>query len=109
MGDKKTVEEGCPAACQCGSVSESRRTMLRRLGWGAFFTTLGISTAGGLRFLFPRVLFEPPSTFKIGTLDDYPSGDGDDGDDADGGGSDDDESCMTKIGIWIAAGRRRGA
>jgi len=77
MGDKKTVDEGCPAACQCNAVSESRRTLLRRLGWGAFFTTLGISFAGVLRFLFPRVLFEPPSTFKIGTLADYPAGEGD--------------------------------
>jgi cytochrome b6-f complex iron-sulfur subunit len=74
---KEKVDAGCPASCQCGSISESRRALLRRLGWGAFFTTIGVSVAGGLRFLFPRVLFEPPTTFKIGTMDDYPGGEAD--------------------------------
>ncbi|MBW2329083.1 MAG: hypothetical protein JRF04_05620, partial [Deltaproteobacteria bacterium] len=59
MSEEKGVDGGCPASCQCGNISESRRTLLRRLGWGAFFTTIGVSVAGGLRFLFPRVLFEP--------------------------------------------------
>ena len=77
MSEEKGVDAGCPASCQCGNISESRRTLLRRLGWGAFFTTIGVSVAGGLRFLFPRVLFEPPTTFKIGTMDDYPTGEGD--------------------------------
>jgi len=64
----------CPGGCCKEGVSESRRTLMRRLGWGAFFTTLTLSAAGTLRFFFPRVLFEPPTTFKIGTLKDYPSG-----------------------------------
>ncbi len=63
--------EGCP----CGACPDpSRRTLLRRLGWGALFATLGVYAAAGLRFLFPHVLFEPPATFRIGTLDDYPAG-----------------------------------
>ena len=74
MTEEKGIEGACRKCCECGEISESRRTMLRRLGWGAFFTTIAVSIAGGLRFLFPRVLFEPPSTFKIGTLEDYPSG-----------------------------------
>ena len=79
MSEEIIDNTGCPKSCQCGDkkISESRRTLLRRLGWGAFFTTIGVSLAGGLRFLFPRVLFEPPTTFKIGTLDDYPSGEAD--------------------------------
>lgn len=64
--------KGCPFGCR--ELSESRRTLLRRLGWGAFFMTIGASLAGILRFFFPRVLFEPPATFKIGGLDDYPAG-----------------------------------
>ncbi len=44
----------------------SRRLFLKILGWGSFFVTLGISAAGTIRFLFPRVLFEEPSTFNVG-------------------------------------------
>lgn len=44
----------------------SRRLFLKILGWGSFFITLAVTAAGTLRFLFPRVLFEEPSTFKIG-------------------------------------------
>ena len=62
------------SGCQKENMSESRRTLMRRLGWGAFFTTLTVSAAGTLRFFFPRVLFEPPTSFKIGTMKDYPSG-----------------------------------
>jgi cytochrome b6-f complex iron-sulfur subunit len=68
------VVEGCAGCCEQKELSESRRRLLRRLGWGAFFTSVGVSSVAGLRFLFPRVLFEPPSSFKIGTLDDYPVG-----------------------------------
>lgn len=64
----------CHGGCCKENVSESRRTLMRRLGWGAFFTTLTVSAAGTLRFFFPRVLFEPPTTFKIGTIKDYPQG-----------------------------------
>jgi len=62
---------GCPCAME---MSGSRRALLRRLGWGAFFISLGASIAGTLRFLFPRVLFEPPASFKVGNLNDYPGG-----------------------------------
>ena len=68
-----------PAVCPCdcsnnSNHSKSRRTILRRVGWGAFFTTIALSLAGSIRFFFPRVLFEPPTTFKIGSISDYPSG-----------------------------------
>lgn len=49
----------------------NRRSFLSLLGWGAFFAAIGISVPAGVRFLFPRVLFEKPSTFKIGTPDDF--------------------------------------
>ncbi|MBI5410105.1 MAG: ubiquinol-cytochrome c reductase iron-sulfur subunit [Nitrospirae bacterium] len=49
----------------------TRRSLLSLLGWGAFFTTLAISVPASIRFLFPRVLFEKPSTFKIGAPDDF--------------------------------------
>jgi cytochrome b6-f complex iron-sulfur subunit len=49
----------------------SRRLFLRVIGWGSFFITLGMSIIGTIRFLFPRVLFEQPSTFKIGFPEDF--------------------------------------
>ncbi len=49
----------------------SRRLFLRIIGWGSFFIALGVSIIGTLRFLFPRVLFEPPSIFKIGFPEEF--------------------------------------
>ncbi len=49
----------------------SRRSFLRILGWGSFFATIGISSIGLIRFLYPNVLFEKPSTFKAGLLDEF--------------------------------------
>ena len=41
MEQKKSITEQ-PACCGCanGEVSDSRRKLMRGLGWGAFFTTL---------------------------------------------------------------------
>ncbi len=52
----------------------SRRDFFTRLGWGGF----GIFGLGTLlafvRSAFPRVLFQPPSTFKAGFVNDYAVG-----------------------------------
>jgi len=48
----------------------TRRSLLKLIGWGSFFATLGISAAASIRFFSPRVLFEPPAEFKIGRPDD---------------------------------------
>ncbi len=40
-----------------------------RLGWVAFVASCTAASAASFRFLFPNVLFEPPSTVKVG----YPS------------------------------------
>src|SRR5574341_707844 len=40
-------------------------------GWGAFCATLGIGAIETVRFFFPRVLFQPPSTFRIGTPEEF--------------------------------------
>ncbi len=47
---------------------------LKITGWGSFFITIGIFAAGTVRFLFPRVLFEQPSTFKIGVPEEFTAG-----------------------------------
>ena len=48
-----------------------RKSFLTYAGWLSFFSFLAISTIGSLRYMFPRVLFEPPSRFKAGFPNDY--------------------------------------
>lgn len=51
----------------------SRRELLSRgltiSGWGAFAVVLGTGAMETLSFLYPRVLFRPPSVFRIGAPD----------------------------------------
>jgi cytochrome b6-f complex iron-sulfur subunit len=51
-------------------VELSRREFLSRgltvAGWGAFATVLGAGAIETVRFFFPRVLFTPPSRFRVG-------------------------------------------
>jgi cytochrome b6-f complex iron-sulfur subunit len=49
----------------------SRRDFFSRLGWGAFGVFSLISFLGFIRSAFPRVLFQPPATFKAGFPSDY--------------------------------------
>jgi cytochrome b6-f complex iron-sulfur subunit len=49
----------------------TRRSFLRVIGWGSFFAALGMLMPATVRFLFPRVLFEKPSTFNIGFPDEF--------------------------------------
>lgn len=52
-------------------VEITRRTLLRRgtsaVSWGAFAAVLATGGVETVRFFFPRVVFRPPSTFRIGT------------------------------------------
>uniref|UniRef100_A0A7C4QT77 Ubiquinol-cytochrome c reductase iron-sulfur subunit n=1 Tax=Schlesneria paludicola TaxID=360056 RepID=A0A7C4QT77_9PLAN len=43
-----------------------------RLAWTACTLVGGISVLGTARFMFPNVLVEPPSKFKVGPASDYP-------------------------------------
>ena len=52
----------------------SRRDFFTRLGWGGFGIFGGLSRLGFMRSAFPRVLFQPPSTFKAGLPSDYAVG-----------------------------------
>ena len=52
----------------------SRRDVFGRFGWGIFTAFSGITLLGFLRSAFPRVLFQPPSTFKAGLPSDYTIG-----------------------------------
>jgi hypothetical protein len=48
-----------------------RKRFLTFAGWLSFLGFIGISTVGSLRYMFPRVLFEPPTKFKAGLPGDY--------------------------------------
>ena len=52
----------------------SRRDVFGRFGWGVFTAFSGITLLGVLRSAFPRVLFQPPSTFKAGVPGDFTIG-----------------------------------
>jgi len=56
-------------------VEISRRALMERglsiVGWGAFATVLGTGALETVSFFYPRVLFHPPSTFRIGTPEAY--------------------------------------
>jgi cytochrome b6-f complex iron-sulfur subunit len=54
----------------------TRRGLLGSLaaGWSLFLLGAGVGTIGIVRFLFPNVLFEPPSSFKAGMPEDYGDG-----------------------------------
>jgi cytochrome b6-f complex iron-sulfur subunit len=43
-------------------------------GFSALAVTAGLASLGLARFLFPNVLAEPPSKFKVGSKDAFPSG-----------------------------------
>ncbi len=52
----------------------SRRDFFSLVGWGSFLATLGGSTIGAYKFMFPNVLYEPPTLFKVGKPTDFPLG-----------------------------------
>jgi len=59
-----------------GSEPMTRRGFVSWLsiGWIAFTAAMGGIVTAATRFMFPNVLFEPPSTFKAGNPNDYPIG-----------------------------------
>jgi cytochrome b6-f complex iron-sulfur subunit len=52
----------------------SRRDFFTRIGWGGIGFVLSMSLLGFIRSAFPRVLFQPPTTFKAGFPSDYALG-----------------------------------
>jgi cytochrome b6-f complex iron-sulfur subunit len=54
----------------------SRRRFLGTLGlaWTAFIAAFGAATAASLRFMFPNVLFEPPTSIKVGVPSEFAVG-----------------------------------
>lgn len=52
----------------------SRRDVFGRFAWSIFGVFSGISLLAALRSAFPRVLFQPPTTFKAGLPSDFTIG-----------------------------------
>jgi cytochrome b6-f complex iron-sulfur subunit len=51
-----------------------RRDLFSAAGWAAVFVALMTAVLGFMRYMFPRVLFEPPTTFKAGFPEEYSMG-----------------------------------
>lgn len=49
----------------------SRRDFFAKIGWLSIFSFMGIMLVGTLRFMFPRVLFEPSPIFRAGFPEEY--------------------------------------
>jgi len=52
----------------------TRRRFVAFVGWGSFAAVWGSIVLATLRFLFPRILYEPSPLFQAGTPDDYQIG-----------------------------------
>ncbi len=64
-------EDGTNPEGHIWKIAPTRRDLLGFLGWGAVLNSIGIGTLAFVRFMYPRVLFEPPSQFKIGRPVEY--------------------------------------
>ena len=51
-----------------------RRDFFSAAGWAGLFVVIMTGLMGFMRFMFPRVLFEPPSTFRAGSSEEYALG-----------------------------------
>jgi cytochrome b6-f complex iron-sulfur subunit len=49
----------------------TRRHFFSVAAWGGFFAALGVGALGAIRFMFPRVLFEPSTSFRAGKPSEY--------------------------------------
>jgi cytochrome b6-f complex iron-sulfur subunit len=51
-----------------------RRDLFSAAGWAAVFVATMTAIMGFMRYMFPRVLFEPPTTFRAGVPSEYALG-----------------------------------
>lgn len=79
-----------PAAPPSGGNKMDRRSFLSWFGlaWVSFAAATGGALSILLRFLFPNVVFEPPTTFKAGLPNEYEVGTV-------------DERWKEKFGVWL--------
>lgn len=83
-----------PAAA-AGGAEVTRRSFISWLavGWIAFGTGAAAAVTAFVRYLFPNVLFEPPTSFKAGYPDSYLVGAV-------------DERWKNKYGVWVVRNKK---
>lgn len=69
--DKKLFEKPATEAETAKGHLFSRRDFFSMAGWAGFLGILSATTLAFLRFMFPRVLFEPSQVFKAGFPEEY--------------------------------------
>jgi cytochrome b6-f complex iron-sulfur subunit len=79
MADQRRVEQERQRQWAARTKAEmgglwSRRDVFGRFGWSIFAAFSGISLLAALRSAFPRVLFQPPTSFKAGLPTDFTIG-----------------------------------
>ncbi len=74
------MESGSDANGKAGAFTSGigRRELLHKsltiIGWGTLFGLAGAGAVETVRFFSPTVVFHPPSTFEVGTIEDFSSG-----------------------------------
>lgn len=89
--------KAAPAPSAEAADVEGRRSFLSNLsvGFTSLAATLGLWTLGTARFMFPNVLTEPPSKFKVGFPVDFPPGKV-------------EEKFKAQFGIWVVNAEYNG-
>jgi cytochrome b6-f complex iron-sulfur subunit len=64
--------KGSQASGEANIWRYSRRDFFSMAGWGSFFVFVAVMLGGSLRYMFPRVLYEPSTKFKAGPPGEYP-------------------------------------
>jgi cytochrome b6-f complex iron-sulfur subunit len=79
-----------PAAAKPAAPDMTRRGFFSwaAVAWVGFTVAIGGCVTAMTRFMFPNVLFEPPTTFKVGRPEDFPPGVV-------------DTRFVDKYGVWI--------
>ncbi len=76
MSNSDTTADGAGRAH--ASLPPARREFLQKglsmIGWGSLFALGGAGAIETVRFFSPSVVFHPPSTYEIGTIDNFATG-----------------------------------
>jgi cytochrome b6-f complex iron-sulfur subunit len=64
-------EDGTNPEAGIWRLAPTRRNVVGFVGWSAVMTSIGIGTLAWVRLMYPRVLFEPPTAFKLGKPTEY--------------------------------------
>ena len=90
MADQPQPPPHPTPSAPAGAEGMTRRKFISwlTLGWIGFAGAFGAFTTSLVRYLFPNVLYEPPSSFKAGPSSDYAVGEV-------------DERWKEKYGVWI--------